>query len=81
MTDYWWKDLVDRNNQWQGLELIFKENQRTEPAMEMLSGHFGRMTLQLAGEPLFWASMLEDHSGVWLVFNADHPRSQRYYLR
>lgn len=76
MTDYWWKDLVDRNNQWQGLELTVKENQRTEPAMEMLSGHFGRMALQLAGEPLFWASMLEDHSGVWLVFNADHPRSQ-----
>lgn len=76
MTDYWWQDLVDRNNQWQGLELNLKDSQKNAPAMEMLSGHYGRMALQYCGETLFWASMLEDHSGVWLIFNADHPRSQ-----
>ena len=46
MTDYWWQDLVDRNNQWQGLELNLKDSQKNAPAMEMLSGHYGRMALQ-----------------------------------
>ena len=49
--------------------------------MEMLSSHFGRMALQLGGEPLFWASMLEDHSGVWLVLMQIIHGARRYYLR
>ncbi len=76
MVGYWWQDLVDRNNQWQGLELNLKGRLKTESVMEMLSGHYGRMALQHSGESLFWASMLEDHSGIWLVFNSDHPRSR-----
>jgi hypothetical protein len=76
MAQYWWKDLLDRNNTWQGLELMFRGEQHSGQAMEMLSGHHGRMALQLQEETLFWASMLKDHSGVWLVFNADHPGQQ-----
>jgi hypothetical protein len=49
MTQYWWKDLFDRNNNWQGLELTLKSNQRTDVAMEMLSGRYGRMALQVSG--------------------------------
>ncbi|ANR81074.1 hypothetical protein BBB57_11710 [Kosakonia sacchari] len=74
MTDYWWKDLRDRNESWQGLELMVREGDGQ--AMEMLSGHNGRMALQVNGQTLFWATMLNDHSGVWLVFNADHPAQQ-----
>lgn len=71
MTDYWWKDLLDQKERWQGLELQVREG--GGPAMEMLSGHNGRMALQVNSETLFWATMLKDHSGVWLVFNAEHP--------
>lgn len=74
MTDYWWKDLRDRNESWQGLELMVREGDGQ--AMEMQSGHNGRMALQVNGKTLFWATMLNDHSGVWLVFNADHPAQQ-----
>lgn len=73
MTQYWCKDLLDRNNRWQGLELTVRAEQHPGHAMEMPSGHHGRMALQFQGETLFWATMLKDHSGVWLVFNADHP--------
>ena len=76
MTQYWWKDLLDRNNRWQGLELTVRAEQHPGHAMEMLSGHHGRMALQFQGETLFWATVLKDHSGVWLVFNADHPGQQ-----
>lgn len=76
MTEYWWKDLFDRNNNWQGLEFTIRAHQGVAQAMDMLSGHHGRMALQLHGETLFWASMLKDHSGVWLVFNVDHSGRQ-----
>ncbi|AYH05572.1 hypothetical protein [Pectobacterium parmentieri] len=76
MAHYWWKDLLDRNNVWQGLELIVQGQAPSKQNIEMLSGHHGRMSLQVRGEALFWASMLKDHSGVWLVFNADHPDQQ-----
>lgn len=33
MTQYWWKDLFDRNNNWQGLELTLKSSQRTDVAI------------------------------------------------
>lgn len=52
MTQYWWKDLFDRNNNWQGLELTLKSSQRTDVAMEMLSGRYGRMALQVSGEDI-----------------------------
>ncbi|MGY5958656.1 Cytoplasmic protein [Kosakonia sp. BK9b] len=74
MTEYWWKDLLDRNESWQGLEL--KVRSGDGQAMEMQSGHNGRMALQVNGETLFWATMLQDHSGVWLIFNAEHPAQQ-----
>lgn len=77
MAQYWWKDLLDRNNVWQGLELIAQGQAPSKQSIiEMLSGHHGRMSLQVRGKALFWASMLKDHSGVWLVFNADHPHQQ-----
>lgn len=59
MTEYWWKDLFDRNNNWQGLEFTIRAHQGVAQAMDMLSGHHGRMALQLHGETLFWASMLK----------------------
>lgn len=73
MAQYWWKDLIDRNNTWQGLELTVQKQAASEHAMEMLSGHHGRMVLQFQKETLFWATMLKDHSGAWLVFNSEHP--------
>ncbi|EYU15150.1 hypothetical protein [Photorhabdus aegyptia] len=72
MSHYWWKDLLDRNNTWQGLELHNQADPAAVAAMEMCSGHNGRMTLYIRETPLFWASMLKDYSGVWLVFNTDH---------
>ncbi|ELB8880504.1 hypothetical protein RF944_004889, partial [Escherichia coli] len=54
MTEYWWKDLFDRNNNWQGLEFTIRAHQGVAQAMDMLSGHHGRMALQLHGETLFW---------------------------
>lgn len=75
MTDYWWKDLIDHNDRWQGLELTVHKNNSL--AMEMLSGQNGRMALRLNGEVLFWATVLKDHCGVWLVFNAEHSSQQR----
>ncbi|WP_039057597.1 hypothetical protein [Enterobacter sp. Bisph1] len=71
MTEYWWQDLRDSAKRWHGLELIVREG--NGQALEMQSGHNGRMALQVHGEPLFWATMLKDHSGVWLVYNAEHP--------
>lgn len=76
MTDFFWKDLFDRNENWQGLELTIRKKPGSPLALEMLSGFHGRMALQVAGETLFWASMLRDHSGVWLVFNAHHSKDQ-----
>ncbi|EPN9384364.1 hypothetical protein ROM48_17775 [Cronobacter malonaticus] len=73
MTHYWWKDLHDRNDAWLGLALTVKGETPAGLALEMLSGHHGRMALQLRGETLFWASMLKDYSGVWLVTNREHP--------
>jgi hypothetical protein len=74
MTDYWWKDLLDHNDSWLGLELTVRKVDGQ--AMEMQSGHNGRMALQVNGETLFWATMLKDASGIWLVFNAQHPAQQ-----
>lgn len=73
---YWWQDLLDRNKTWQGLELIVRKSEGAGQTMEMLSGHHGRMALQVRGDNLFWASMLKDHSGVWLVMNVEHPGQQ-----
>ncbi|MCU5771133.1 hypothetical protein N5923_02785 [Erwiniaceae bacterium BAC15a-03b] len=73
MSRYWWKDLLDRNHSWQGLELHSPPGPDAGATIEMRSGHHGRMTLSVREMPLFWASMLNDHSGVWLVFNEDHP--------
>lgn len=75
MTNYWWKDLIDHNDCWQGLELTV--HKVSSLAMEMQSGHNGRMALQLNGEVLFWATVLKDHGCVWLVFNAEHPAQQQ----
>lgn len=75
MSDFWWKDLLDRNNHWQGLELVVRENDEAK-TMSMLSGHPMRMALQIRGETLFWATVLKDHTGVWLVFNADHSNQK-----
>ncbi|NDO82124.1 hypothetical protein CJP72_15530 [Citrobacter sp. NCU1] len=72
MTGYWWKDLFDRNNHWQGLTLTVRENSGAVQAVDILSGHHGRMALTLYGETLFWASMLKDHSGVWVILNSDY---------
>lgn len=77
MADYWWKDFLDDHEHWQGLELIVRSG--STRAMEMLSGHNGRMALHVNGETLFWATMLKDHSGVWLVSNDAHP-NQRVLL-
>lgn len=76
MAEYWWKDLFARDNYWQGLELTLQESPKKTQALEMLSGRNGRMALQAGAETLFWASMLEDHSGAWVVFNTDHSGSQ-----
>ncbi|MFK8260677.1 ParB/Srx family N-terminal domain-containing protein [Erwinia sp. AnSW2-5] len=72
MSQYWWQDLHDRNTVWLGLEL-HNPPPTTPPILAMHSGHHGRMALSLRGTPLFWASMLKDHSGLWLVFNTEHP--------
>ncbi|EJM8219695.1 hypothetical protein NO595_004721 [Escherichia coli] len=37
MTEYWWKDLFDRNNNWQGLEFTIRAHQGVAQAMDMLS--------------------------------------------
>lgn len=74
MKHYWWKDFLDRDNSWLGLEL--QVAQGDGQAMEMQSGHHGRMALQINGETLFWATVLKNHGGVWLVFNAEHPAQQ-----
>ncbi|WP_409308089.1 hypothetical protein [Pectobacterium sp. B1J-3] len=76
MSHHWWKDLLDRNNRWQGLELYKQADSATTSAMEMRSGHNGRMALYIREIPLFWASMLNDHSGVWLVMNDAHSDQQ-----
>ncbi|WP_455818622.1 ParB/Srx family N-terminal domain-containing protein [Pseudomonas cerasi] len=76
MADYWWKDLHDRNNVWVGMELHNPKPAR-QPILVMHSGHHGRMALSLLGTPLFWASMLKDYSGLWLVFNTAHPGPHR----
>ena len=72
----YWKDFRDRDNSWQGLEFVIQDKPAAGLAMEMLSGHASRMALNAQGTPLFWASVLADHSGVWLVFNADHSCAQ-----
>ena len=78
MSQYWWKDLHDRNQAWLGLAL-HSQRPLTSPILEMHSGHHGRMALSLRGVPLFWASMLKDHSGLWLVFNTEHPEPQAVF--
>lgn len=75
MTEYYWRDLHDRDNSWQGLELVLRHQSVQGRGLEMLSGHCGRMVLCLNKEPLYWGTMLKDHSGAWLVFNADHSGS------
>ncbi|WP_347253931.1 hypothetical protein [Leminorella grimontii] len=72
MAHRWWKDVLDSAQSWQGLELTIGVSERSDKTMEMVSGHRGRMSLWIGGEPLFWATVLEDHSGVWLVINEDH---------
>lgn len=72
MTQHWWKDFHDRDDRWQGLALHAAASPSAATTLEMRSGHHGRMALYLQDEPLFWATTLLDHSGVWLVFNADH---------
>jgi hypothetical protein len=72
MKDYWWEDLLDDDNCWQGLKLQVRSAKRSANGLEMVSGHHGRMALLSEGKPLFWASMLKDHSAVWLVYNLEH---------
>ena len=49
MTEYWWQDLCDRDNNWQGLEFTLKKSHKAGPVMDMLSGRYGRMALQISG--------------------------------
>ena len=72
MADYWWQDLCDRDNNWLGLEIIIKPERGVAADIEIVSGHHGRTAMMVNGQPLFWATMLKDHSAVWLIFNADH---------
>jgi hypothetical protein len=39
MAHYWWKDLLDRDNTWQGLELMIQSGPHSGQALEMFSGH------------------------------------------
>lgn len=74
MTEYWWNDLYNRSTRWQVLALHVRN--AGHPAMAMLSGHHGRMALQINGETLFWATMLSNHSGIWRIYKAGHSAQQ-----
>ncbi|MCW2478105.1 hypothetical protein [Candidatus Symbiopectobacterium sp. NZEC135] len=68
--------LMEGSSTWQGLEVHSHVGPTAVAAMDMRSGHHGRMALYSHNVPLFWASMLKDHSGIWLVFNTEHPQSE-----
>lgn len=73
MVHGWWQDIQDPAQRWQGLELTVGAGGNGQRTLEMVSGHRGRMSLWMGGEPLLWATVLEDHSGVWLIVNQEHP--------
>jgi len=74
MNDCWYKDLNDYEGNWQGLEItVISGGFRS---LEMRTGKNGRMALYINGSIQFWATMLKDHSGIWLVNNVDHPNSR-----
>lgn len=76
MKTYWWQDKIDDYQQWHSLLVRVNPETVNEDAPALLSGHNSRMQLQLRGYPLFWATVLRDHCGVWLIYNQDHPAQQ-----
>ncbi|MTG98929.1 ParB/Srx family N-terminal domain-containing protein [Myroides albus] len=50
---YYWKDIVDDNQQWKALELTVEG--LTKPTMQLLSGHNLKTKLVYNQIPLFWA--------------------------
>ena len=75
MKKYWWEDFLDHEHSWQGLVINVAQNDARP--LEMQSGHNGRLALKVKGETLFWATVLKDHGGVWLIFNAEHTAQQQ----
>lgn len=73
MKTYWWQDKIDDYQQWHSLHVRVNPQSVTSGAPELLSGHNSRIQLQLRGYPLFWATVLHNHSGVWLIHNREHP--------
>ncbi len=76
MKTYWWQDKIDDYQQWHSLLVRVNPEAVNDDAPALLSGHNSRMQLQLRGYPLFWATVLRDHCGVWLIYNQDHPAQQ-----
>lgn len=76
MKTYWWQDKIDDYQQWHSLLVRVSPETVNDDAPVLLSGHNSRMQLQLRGYPLFWATVLRDHCGVWLIYNQDHPAQQ-----
>lgn len=75
MQDGWWQDVFDRREQWQGLSLHVRAGERAAGGLQVHSGHNGRFKVMVGDDTLFWATVAEDHAGVWLIRNLDADRS------
>lgn len=62
---YYWKDIVNKNDQWEALELTVEEV--TSPALQLQTGSNWKMTLVYEDKPLLWSIISKDFYEVGLV--------------
>jgi hypothetical protein len=61
----YWKDVKDNKNQWCGMAVRVSES--AKPVWHLQAGADRRIKLVAGNKTLFWATLLKDYGGVWLI--------------
>ncbi|ULR30270.1 hypothetical protein MJO48_17760 [Dickeya fangzhongdai] len=69
---HWWKDIVDRKDQWQGLLLDIRQPDMAYRGgrLQMQVGHQGIAKLVLDKLTLFWARIATNSADAWVLRNS-----------
>lgn len=61
----YWKDVKDNKGQWCGMAVNVEQS--TKPAFHLQAGGSSRIKLVTGDKNLFWATIIKEYAGVWLV--------------
>jgi len=63
----YWKDIEEMGNGWAGLAVNVETDESVKPVFHIQTGENGRIKLVNDNAVIFWATIVKDYCGVWLV--------------